>query len=86
MLHGERHDEAELPRGLADSVRAFGRTAREGEFLTLDAGAALARIARGLDRLRALGLEPVGFVPPAWLAKDEGHQAVAPGGTRIQRG
>ncbi|MEZ0332648.1 MAG: DUF2334 domain-containing protein [Gemmatimonadales bacterium] len=80
VLHGERHDEAELPRGLADSVRAFGRTAREGEFLTLDAGGALARIARGLDRLRALGLEPVGFVPPGWLAKDEGHQAVAQAG------
>ncbi len=80
VLHGERHDELELPRGLADSLRAFGRTAREGEFLTLDAGAARARIARGLERLRALGLEPVGFVPPAWLAKAEGHEAVAQAG------
>ena len=76
VLHGERHDEAGLPRGLGDSVRAWGRTTREGEFLTLDGAAARARIARGLARLRALGLEPVGFVPPAWLAKAEGHQAV----------
>jgi len=64
VLHGERHDEAELPR----------------EFLTLDASGAFARIARGLERLRGLGLEPVGFVPPGWLAKDEGHQAVAQAG------
>ena len=76
VLHGERHDEAGLPRGLGDSMRAWGRTAREGEFLTLDGAAAHARIARGLARLRALGLEPVGFVPPAWLATGEGHQAV----------
>jgi uncharacterized protein len=77
MLHGERHDEAALPRSLGDSLRAFGRTVREGEFLTLDASAAQARIARGLARLRALGLDPVGFVPPAWLATAEGHEAVA---------
>jgi hypothetical protein len=76
VLHGERHDEAGLPRGLGDSMRAWGRTAREGEFLTLDGAAARARIARGLTRLRALGLEPVGFVPPAWLARAEGHRAV----------
>jgi predicted deacetylase len=80
VLHGERHDEVELPRSLADSFRAFGRTAREGEFLTLDESAARARITRGLERLRALGLQPVGFVPPGWLAKAEGHAAVAQAG------
>lgn len=77
VLHGERHDEVGLPRRLADELRAWGRTAREGEFLTLDEPAARERIARGRARLRALGLEPVGFVPPAWLARDEGHRAVA---------
>jgi predicted deacetylase len=80
VLHGERHDEVGLPRGLGDVLRAWGRTAREGEFLTLDEAAAGARIRRGLERLRALGLEPVGFVPPAWLARDEGHQAAGGSG------
>lgn len=75
VLHGERHDEVGLPRRPGDELRAWGRTAREGEFLTLDAAAAGERIGRGLARLRALGLAPVGFVPPAWLARDEGHQA-----------
>jgi len=81
VLHGERHDEVGLPRRFADELRAWGRTAREGEFLTLDAAAARERIERGRARLRALGLDPVGFVPPAWLARDEGHRAA--GGTGL---
>jgi predicted deacetylase len=80
VLHGERHDEVGLPRGLGDELRAWGRTAREGEFLTLHEPAARERIARGGARLRALGLEPVGFVPPAWLARDEGHRAAGASG------
>jgi uncharacterized protein len=77
VLHGERHDEVGSPRRLGDSLRAWGRTAREGEFLTLDGAAARERIARGLARLRALGLEPIGFVPPAWLAREAAHAAAA---------
>ena len=80
VLHGERHDEAGLPRRLSDELRAWGRTAREGEFLTLDGAAAGERIARGRHRLRALGLEPVGFVPPAWLAREDGHGAAGRAG------
>jgi len=80
VLHGERHDEVGLPRGLGDALRAWGRTAHEGEFLTLHGPAAGERIARGRARLRAVGLEPVGFVPPAWLARDEGHRAAGASG------
>jgi len=80
VLHGERHDEAGLPRRLGDALRAWGRTAAEGEFLTLDASAAHDRIARGRARLAALGLEPVGFVPPAWLARPAGHAAAGKNG------
>ena len=80
VLHGERHDEVGLPRGWRDQVRAWGRTNREGEFLTLGAAGASERIGRGLARLRALGLDPTGFVPPAWLARREGFAAVAGAG------
>ena len=80
VLHGERHDEDGLPRGLGDALRAWGRTAAEGEFLTLNASAAHDRIARGRARLAALGLEPVGFVPPAWLARPAGHAAAGKNG------
>ncbi len=66
-----------------DSVRAFGRTAREGEFLTLNEASASERIARGLELLRTLGLNPVGFIPPAWLAREATFEAVAKCGLRL---
>jgi predicted deacetylase len=80
VLHGERHDETGLPRGLSDAWKAWGQTDREGEFLTLDGPAASNRIVRGLSRLRDLGLEPIGFVPPAWLARESLPSAVAAAG------
>jgi predicted deacetylase len=76
FLHGERHDEVGSPRGWRDEVRAFGRTNNEGEFLTLDYDAALARITRGVQRMRAQGMDPIGFVPPAWLCTPATHDAV----------
>ena len=77
FLHGERHDEVGLPRAWRDSLRAVGRTAREGEFLTLDHVAASARIARGMVLFAELGLHPIGFVPPAWLCGAGTHTACA---------
>ncbi len=83
FLHGERHDEVGSPRAVGDAVRAFGRTNREGEFLTLDHDAAHARIGRGLARFAALGLAPIGFVPPAWLMRDGTRTASAAHGLRV---
>lgn len=51
-----------------------------GEFRTLDQVAARERIDRGLRSLRALGLEPAGFVPPGWLVREEGHAAARDAG------
>ena len=70
VLHGERHDEAGLPRRVKDSWKALGQTEREGEFLTLEEPAARDRIVRGLSLLRRLGLNPTGFIPPAWLVRE----------------
>ena len=83
LLHGERHDEVGLPRGPRDEWRAWGRTAGEAEFLTLDGAAAHVRVTRGLERLRKLGLDPTGFVPPAWLARETTYQAAADAGLRF---
>jgi predicted deacetylase len=71
VLHGMRHDEVGQRRTLAHRARTFGRTDREGEFASLGASEAAARIDRGVAVLRAAGLEPLGFVPPAWLAGPE---------------
>jgi uncharacterized protein len=83
FLHGERHDEIGSPRSFVDEIRAFGKTNKEGEFLTFNYQAAADRIGRGVKRLRAMGLEPVGFVPPAWLAKRATHDAVRNAGLRV---
>ncbi len=76
LLHGERHDEAGRPRALADSLRAAGKTAREGECLTLEAPELEALVARGLARLRALGFTAHGFVPPAWLMRVDARPGI----------
>jgi len=83
ILHGERHDEVGSTRGWRDSVRATGRTVREGEFLTLDYASARRRIDRGIARLTRLELAPTGFVPPAWLAREATHEAVRDAGLRF---
>src|ERR1019366_3549789 len=83
FLHGERHDEVGSQRMLRDEVHAFGETNREGEFLTLGYDAARTRIDRGVARLRAMGLDPVGFVPPAWLAKPATHAAARDAGLLV---
>lgn len=75
FLHGDRHDEVGTLRSPRDWARAAGRTAKEGEFLTLDYEQARERIARGMRTLNACGLVPLGFVPPAWLARDETRAA-----------
>jgi uncharacterized protein len=67
FLHGLRHDELGATRTTAQHVRAFGRTAREAEFLSVRPSEADERIGQGLTMLRDAGLEPVGFVPPAWF-------------------
>lgn len=83
FLHGYRHDEVGLPRTWRDELRAWGRTAREGEFLTLGRAAAAERIAAGLARLAVLQRPLLGFVPPAWLAREEGFAAAAAAGFRL---
>jgi predicted deacetylase len=67
FLHGLRHDEQGVRRSWHHHLRAFGRTDGEGEFLALPPAEAGARMDLGLELLRQAGLEPVGFVPPAWL-------------------
>ncbi len=83
VLHGYRHDEWGSPRHWRDEIRAWGRTRREGEFLTLDTSRSLARIACGVDALRRLGLAPEGFVAPAWLAREAAYVAAGRVGLRF---
>jgi predicted deacetylase len=51
-------------------------TTREAEFLDLDFKAARFRIRYGRQRLQWTGLDPVGFVAPAWLMNQHAMRAV----------
>lgn len=83
FLHGGRHDEAGAVRGWRDELRALGRTNHEGEFLTLDKHAARRRIDEGLATLRCVGLAPIGFVAPAWLARASCRDAITEAGLSV---
>jgi uncharacterized protein len=69
LLHGLRHDEVGQPRSFAHWARTVGRTDREGEFASLPPEEVRTRVALGLEILRGAGLDAIGFVPPAWLAR-----------------
>jgi predicted deacetylase len=74
VLHGYEHIAVGAPRTARERFKNRWLTQSEGEFLTLDYGAALARIARGAAMLKRANLEAHGFVAPAWL--------ITPGGLR----
>jgi uncharacterized protein len=78
FLHGLRHDEVGTRRSPLQHLRAWGRTAREAEFMSLSRVEAARRVDSGLETLRRAGLDPVGFVAPAWLA-GEGLSSVLMG-------
>jgi predicted deacetylase len=65
---------------LGAEIVLHGERHSHHEFHALDRAGARDRIDRGLRSLRGLGLEPAGFVPPAWLAREEGHAAAGDAG------
>lgn len=83
LLHGLRHDEVGQPRSLAHWARTVARTDHEGEFASLPPIEARARIDQGLAMLRRSGLEPIGFVPPAWLAAPQLTHVVSEAGLAL---
>lgn len=68
VLHGYHHlDDGPPPRSARDWAMRRLWTDREGEFAALDADVAARRLAQGVAILHRVGLQPVGFVAPAWL-------------------
>lgn len=68
FLHGYHHDEAGFSRSFTQRLRVAGRTAASAEFRIAPPDETARRLDRGLDLFARLGLKPVGFIPPAWLA------------------
>jgi uncharacterized protein len=78
VLHGYFHlDAAGPPTGLREWFLRRVLTASEGEFAAIDAAEARRRIAVGAGLLQAAGLQPAGFVAPAWLLGAGAREALA---------
>lgn len=69
VLHGYTHrTEGRLHGRVIDLLRARLFAARSAEFLSLSRDEAAVRVSGGLQVLAAMGVRPIGFCPPAWLA------------------
>ena len=77
VMHGYHHQRA---RRDGESTRAKLTTriytADEGEFFDLDRAAATALVEKAREDFRQLGVEPAGFIAPAWLLSAEAEAAL----------
>ncbi len=77
VIHGFFHERPpQSDETLRDKFMTRFYTQNEGEFYDLGYEEALRRITTARDQFRALGLNPRGFIAPAWLLGDEAEQAV----------
>lgn len=77
VTHGYYHERARRAGESAmQKITTRFYTADEGEFYDLDRSAARELVARGAAELRAAGLEPRGFIAPAWLLGREAEEAL----------
>jgi len=77
VMHGYHHQRArrrEESAGTKLTTRIY--TADEGEFYDLDRAAAAALVERARADFRQLGVEPAGFIAPAWLLSGEAETAL----------
>ena len=77
VMHGYHHKRA---RREGESTRAKLTTriytADEGEFFDLDRAGAAALVEKAREDFRQLGVEPAGFIAPAWLLSAEAEAAL----------
>jgi len=72
--HHERQRRAGESAGAKLKTRVY--TADEGEFYDLDRDAAAALVEKARADFRQLGVEPAGFIAPAWLLSAEAETAL----------
>jgi uncharacterized protein len=80
VLHGYFHMRPAGAGGWWDAVVTEHYTAGEGEFYDLPQPEAASRLGRARREFAIAGLEPKGFIAPAWLLGDEAEKAVRDAG------
>ena len=78
VMHGYYH---QRPRRLEESLRArittrFYSTAEEGEFYDLDRESTRGLVEKARAEFQQLGLDPSGFIAPAWLLSPAAEEAL----------
>lgn len=77
VLHGFHHLRPGRPgEGVVTRLITRSYTAGEGEFYDLSREEASLLLRRGREALRGCGIEPAGFIAPAWLLGAEAEEAV----------
>ena len=77
VIHGYFHERARRERetAVAKMTTRF-YTADEGEFYDLDRESARTLVSRAREEFRGIGLDPRGFIAPAWLLGAEAEAAL----------
>ena len=77
VMHGYTHQRAtRAGESLAARIITRNYTAGEGEFFDLGFAEARGLVAKSREEFRAIGVEPSGFIAPAWLLSAEGERAL----------
>jgi hypothetical protein len=81
VVHGYFHlRERRAGESLLDRFLTHHYTAGEGEFYDIDYAAAFERVTQAQADFLELGLQPEGFIAPAWLLSAEAEQALKDAG------
>lgn len=83
VIHGYYHRRTRRAgEGVIAKLTTRVYTADEGEFFDLERSTAAELVSKARDEFRTLGLEPSGFIAPAWLLSEQAEQALIDLGIR----
>lgn len=83
VIHGYYHRRARREgEGVVAKLTTRVYTADEGEFFDMERAVAAELVSKARDEFRTLGLEPSGFIAPAWLLSEQAEQALVDLGIR----
>jgi predicted deacetylase len=77
VIHGYFHQRARrVGESLTDKILTRFYTQDEGEFYDIGEEEAFALVTEAQKEFRSLGIEPSGFIAPAWLLSEAGERAL----------